>query len=237
MLRKRQTIHLSAYSRVVGQLRLDIHLSASQIDLSSIDRMETLGFVEDHFQNCRNCQPSYYHATYVGEISLNDNAVWQNAVSILKSSSEFSGILEFERRVFDHTSPTSTSGLVLRKAERLPIQTCPPGQYKACDVHIRAMLDDVSEEALFWLERLKTASFEREREGRRSRVYTATFDTVKAGKTFYEIAREQLSLIGSKGVSWKLEQIVRFFREPSDAIALPITFSEQLEDWVRNGAV
>jgi hypothetical protein len=214
-------------------LRLDIHLSASHIDLSSIDRMETLGFVEDHFQNCRNCQPSYYHATYVGEISLNDKAVWQDAVSILKSSSEFSGILEFERRVFDHSTPTSTSGPLLRKAEQLPIQRCPLGQYKACDVHIRAMLDDASEAALSWLEGLKIASFEREREGSRSRVYTATFDSLAAGKIFYRIAREQLSLIGSRGVSWKLEQIVSFFREPSDAIALPITYSEQLEDWVR----
>jgi hypothetical protein len=214
-------------------LRFDIHLSASAIEAETIQAIGRLGFVEDEFFECRNCQPALYHATYRGPSDLTDREVWIAAVDIVSEPTGFRGALELEECLAQiSTNGANCMGSSAPVPNQLSIQACPPDTYKACDVHIRTMLDEVPDVALSWLDRLGIASFERMRERRPTRVYTATFDQLAAGHLFLKSIDDRLISGINQGISAKLESTIEFVRQPSDAPTLPITFAHQLHQWL-----
>lgn len=90
-LHRRDTIRLFLSSAMQ-----DLHLAAARIDDETKAKIEALGFSEDYFRNCRNCSATSYHATFRGSPDSINDGLWNDAVAILRRSSEFAGVFELE---------------------------------------------------------------------------------------------------------------------------------------------
>ncbi|HEY8948345.1 MAG TPA: hypothetical protein VIM56_05630 [Rhizomicrobium sp.] len=212
--------------------KFEIHVSATTISADTISALHGLGFDVDHFLNCRNSIPPTFHATYRGSLPLPNEELWQNLVALVANDRAFSGIIEEEEaeQIEQFQDAHGTCPSWFSELPTLAIQTCPPGTYKACDVHIRVALDGGGK-FVELLQTVGTASFDREKNGRLNRVFTATFPTLEAGRSFFQTIRALVHLADSDG-QVKLEKTRRFIRVPSTAIALPITLADDLALWL-----
>jgi hypothetical protein len=209
----------------------DIHLAAASIGQETTHKFEALGFAEDFFEDCRNCAPTQYHATYRGPAEDIGEALWKRLVRNLVSDPLFNGALEEEELLATENEPSEVRWHF--RASPLPTQACAPDCHKACDVHIGVRLDPAAELSCRWLESLSIASFRKIRTDGPWRIFTATFDSVPAGKAFYERVVASLPRTNETKFKAKLERTVRIYRQPLDAATLPITYSPQLLAWVK----
>jgi hypothetical protein len=211
---------------------IDIHLAAAAIDASTIRQFEELGFVEDLFRECRNCTPTIYHATYRKDLYKPSDLLWNKLKSALAEDASFNGLLEEEKREDVQISIVGQIAVATPLPPTLEIQACPVGRHKACDVHAGVRLDTHSEAAIEWLEALGIASFQKERPDGLWRIYTATFDTIDAGRRYFDAVKLLLPRQQDTAFKIKFERILRAVRFPVDAVTLPLTYAHQLDRWM-----
>ncbi len=215
--------------------QIDMHLSAEAIGLETIVRLEGLGFKKDFFQNNRNSKPPHYHASYRHHFREPNDELWQSAVDLLRSDPGFRGCLEEEefsdglRYHFDTRSLTGGSKEVIRP---FALETCKPGEHKACDIHINVDLEQTSSEGLKELEKFNFISFEREVDGVLRRVYSLTFEHIDRGKEVFESLRNRFEQIPGLVGKMKLEKVTRFMVHPIGAEQLPIVRDAFVQSWL-----
>lgn len=208
----------------------DLHLAAFRIDPGTISQLERMGFVRDEFANNTRCERSEYHATYRGAMALPSDSLWQQTVEFLKTDNNFSGGLE-EERAGNSEEFTGDSSFWPGAPRAIESVTCPAGKHKACDIHIRIELEQSSEEAVNFLERLTLASFEKPGPRGVRRIYTATSETVEDGEKLFSALVSLLRTVPGLRGRAKLEYTTRFFRFPEDAPSLPLVTTSALRRW------
>ena len=209
----------------------DIHLAASAVSTATCAYFESSGFQEDIFRDCRNCAPTLYHATFRGSSERINDALWVVLANALAVDPAFNGILEQESVVQEYRDRSHVVTPTI-PAPPLPIQACPANFQKACDVHIGVKLDPDGASALDWLEGLQIASFRKTRPDGEWRIFTATFDHLRAGDRFYGYIVKHTPRSQATTFKVKYEKIVRALRCPSDATTLPLTHERQLDAWL-----
>lgn len=217
-------------------MHIDIHLSAEAVDPATVTGLEGLAFKPDFFQNSKNNKPPHYHASFRTHLGTPDNALWQSAVSLLKSDPHFRGCLEEEinRDAFRYSLDTvSCPPGDMPEIRPFKLETCSRGQHKSCDIHINIDLGVSSDEGIERLEAFNFISFERVVAGITCRVYSLTFESLDRGKNVFEALHVLFKQIpGLKG-KMKLEEVTRFMAYPEEAEQLPIVRDTFLESWLR----
>jgi hypothetical protein len=217
----------------VDHPHFDIHLSAESISPETIVAFEALGFKKDFFQNNRNSKPPHYHASYETHLDGPDDALWDRAISLLKSSPGFRGCLEEEE--FGGLRYDLDTPLRFRRFMRdrpFELETCRPGEHKACDLHINIDVDRTLLIALNQMDGFNFCSFDRTVDNETHRIYSLTFEDVVVGEEvlhrLHRIFQKIPGLVGKM----KLEKVTRFMVYPPDAEQLPIVRSTFAKTWL-----
>ncbi len=214
---------------------IDIHLSAEAISPKTVAQLEGLGFKEDFFRNNRNSNPPHYHAFYKEHFGEQSDELWGNAVALLKSDLGFRGCLEEEEFSDGFRHELDTRALAIAgtgSVRSFVLETCKPGEHKACDIHINIDLEQTSLEGLKKLEEFNFISFERKVDGKMRRIHSLTFENLEQGKEVFETLHLLLKQVRGLVGKMKLEKVTRFMVHPSGAEQLPIVRDAFARSWL-----
>ncbi len=211
----------------------DIHLSAKSIADATREILEASGFIQDFFRNNRNSEPPHYHASLKMHLGTPDNVLWNNTKAILLGDPEFCGCLEEEE--FQLQEKIETCGIDESACGDIPafaLDTCKPGEHKACDIHININLEESAPSALMKMERFNFISFEREVGGTMRRIYSLTFEDLELGGQVFRKLYNMLVYVPHLVGKMKLEKVTRFLVYPNTADQLPIVRNQTARKWL-----
>ena len=218
------------------KIEYDIHLSAYSVSPKTIKEVEKLGFSRDEFTNNTRCETTEYHGTFRGAVILPSNEIWEETCKLLSNDSDFSGGLEEEAFgksdivFFDNKNNVALPYILPPMVTMQP----PPNTYKACDIHINIDITNSDNSCLQYLDALSIPSFDKPKNGNVHRIYSITCESLKEGRQVFNFMKTYLKTLPNLQGKMKFEKTTRFFRLPTNAVALPIINSTQLTEWFSN---
>ncbi|MES2416385.1 MAG: hypothetical protein V4504_01665 [Patescibacteria group bacterium] len=232
-------------SMYTGNPKYDLHLSAYDISLSSIKKLEELGFVRDHFANNRYCDTTAYHGSFPGWQP--NETIYSKIKEILSEDKVFNGGLEEEITVpsnrieiipvadiRDEASSEIMSQFISIALPEKKNVTCPDGRYKACDIHLNVHWKYSYDRSKEVIDSFGLVSFDKpdvsklSTENNFSRIYTMTFESLSEGLVVFNAMKKVISPERGFGIQGKLklEITTRIFRKPHTGIMLPIILKD-----------
>lgn len=214
--------------------QFDLHVSAQEIDATTIAELDAVGYRRDDFANSRRCNRAAYHASLHAADQPEASALWLTSEQIVKHATTFIGSLESEQTL-ERTTLASRDASGLEQLDQLPAARlihCPIGTEKECDIHISIAILPQTEKALQLMSTANLPSFDKPTQSFASRVYTVTCQRLSDGVRIYHLLRQTLDSIPSTSGKMKLEKTVCQFRCPPDAPVLPLLNIEQARAWI-----
>lgn len=211
----------------------ETHIAADLIDEFTKSIFLDAGFKSNEFIRHREVSASAWRATWKSNKKRTQKE-WNDWANILKSSS-FQGTLIEE--LFDTATLNVFSGSAKRKRIAPPpslvATNVPPGEYKACDIHISIDLTRSDPASVSEIERICNASVDRKPKGSK-RIFTVTCERLLDGHAICEQLSSHLETLESLYGKIYLEQILRYERIPNNTPVLKRVDSKHAADWLHH---
>lgn len=208
---------------------------------ASIGKREEEDFLREH----RNSESPHWHGSYREHLPRLD-VIWERVVKILKDDETFGGTLEGELNLSDWkvqcTTGRKRDSEHINLSRPFDLETCLPGEHKACDIHLKVHPGLTSVGSVEKLERLGFIYFKKDVPNldddpqyvgvNTYDIFSLTFEDVEIGKRVFAVLREELAI--NHGVyGWlKFEVAERYWVHPADAKQLPIVRTAFAKAWL-----